>query len=34
VPFGAVANVIVRRLLARIFDYRARRTAELLSSTS
>jgi ligand-binding SRPBCC domain-containing protein len=34
VPGGALANVIVRRLLRRIFDYRASRTSELLSSTS
>ena len=31
VPGGALVNVVVRRLLAAIFDYRADRTAELLS---
>jgi ligand-binding SRPBCC domain-containing protein len=34
VPGGRLANVLVRRLLASIFDYRASRTAELLASTS
>ena len=34
VPGGVLADVVVRRLLAAIFDYRSRRTAELLASTS
>lgn len=34
VPGGRIADVLVRRWLDAIFDYRARRTAELLSSTS
>ncbi len=34
VPGGRPVDLVVRRLLAAIFDYRARRTAELLSSTS
>jgi ligand-binding SRPBCC domain-containing protein len=34
VPGGRAANLVVRPLLDAIFDYRARRTAELLSSTS
>jgi ligand-binding SRPBCC domain-containing protein len=34
VPGGRPVDLLVRRLLAAIFDYRARRTAELLSSTS
>ena len=34
VPGGTLADVIVRRWLKSIFDYRARRTSELLPSTS
>jgi ligand-binding SRPBCC domain-containing protein len=30
-PFAPLADLVVRRLLASIFDFRARRTAELLS---
>jgi hypothetical protein len=33
-PTGALAELLVRPLLGEIFDYRARRTDELLSSTS
>ncbi|HEY6963236.1 MAG TPA: SRPBCC family protein [Gaiellaceae bacterium] len=33
VPGGALANLVVRRWLAAIFDYRASRTAELLSTS-
>ena len=33
-PTGVAADVLVRPLLDQIFDYRACRTAELLSSTS
>ena len=34
VPGGRLVNAVVRRWLDTIFDYRASRTAELLSSTS
>lgn len=34
VPGGPLAEPVVKRLLAAIFDYRAARTSELLSSTS
>jgi ligand-binding SRPBCC domain-containing protein len=33
VPGGRVANAVVRRLLAAVFDYRASRTSELLSTS-
>lgn len=33
VPGGALANTVVRRLLAAIFDYRAAQTASLLSTS-
>ena len=33
-PFAGVVDLIVRRWLDAIFDYRSRRTSELLSSTS
>ncbi len=33
-PGGRVADLVVRPLLDAIFDYRARRTSELLASTS
>ena len=34
VPGGTLANLVVRRWLDAIFDYRAERTAQLLASTS
>ena len=33
VPGGVLVDVVVRRWLARIFDYRAKRTSELLSTS-